>query len=645
MNAAEILQQLNALDEHPRLEAKKGGGMSEDVLRSVCAFANEPGLNGGWIIFGVTCAEDVPDSPYTVCGVRDLDALQQDLLSQSSGVFNHPIRPQVTVETLDGKPVLVAFIPEHPPAAKPIYFKRIGLPKGAYRRIASSDVACTDDDLSALYGQQTSGTFDASPVAGDLSDVDPDALAAYRNSRRSGNPEAEELRWNDRDLLHALGCLTRGGGAEQLTLAGLVLFGSSKAQRRLIPIQRVDYIRIPSRVWSDRPEQPYQTNDLRGPLLTLVPRIHDLVLGDLPTAARFTSGDVQRSDVPLIPGRVIREAVVNAVMHRSWRVHGPVQVRRFANRLEIANPGYSLKLPEQLGEPGSSTRNPIIAAVLHEIRFAETKGSGIRVMRGLLREAGLSPPSFNSNRDADQFTATLLFHHFLDTEDVTWLQRIGAGDLGDDGMRALIFARETGMVTNADLRELTGLDTLGASACLRRLRNRNLLVQRERGTATYYEVSITAEVVAYGLMQERSLPTDGKPPNLGGEPPNLGAEPPNLGGKPPNLGGEPPNLGAEPPRLMGPDGAGLPPVPNDLRMAIAALGAHAPAPQLHDVVAGLCGWRAMTRSELSGLLGRSPDYLRSHLKTMVDAGRLTLAYPDQPNHPQQSYSAVIPERT
>ncbi|MFM2045689.1 MAG: hypothetical protein RLY86_4265 [Pseudomonadota bacterium] len=633
MNAAEILQQLNALDEHPRLEAKKGGGMSEDVLRSVCAFANEPGLGGGWILFGVERGDETPDRRYRVVGVRDLDQLQNDLASQAGSVFNHPIRPQVAAETLDGKPVLVAFIPEQPSASKPIYVKKVGLPKGAYRRITAADVACTDDDLPVLYGQHTMASLDTTPVDAGLAEVDADAVAAYRRVRREVNPDAEELRWDDADLLHALGCLARQGGAERITLAGLVLFGSSKAQRRLIPMQRVDYIRVPGRVWADRPEQPYQTHELRGPLLTLIPRIHDLVLGDLPMAATFASGSVQRTDVPLIPGRVLREGVVNAVMHRSWRIHGPVQIIRYANRLEIANPGYSLKLADQLGETGSRTRNPTIAAVLHDTHFAETKGSGIRIMRELLRGAGLSAPSFDSNRDADSFTATFLFHHFLDAVDTAWVANLGIQDLSADDIRALIFAREKGAVTNADLRDLTHLDTLAASLCLRRLRDRGLLDQRERGSATYYVPS--ARVVFADLP-----PLGGHPGNLPAEPDNPLAEPDNLPAEPDNLptpsGTMPPNTGhAAGPGVMR---QGLPP---HLLDQVVALKGHASGERLLAVIVALCSWRELTRKELAATLERSPKYLGGHLKSLVGSGRLVPRFPDQPNHPQQAYRAPV----
>jgi ATP-dependent DNA helicase RecG len=123
----------------------------------------------------------------------------------------------------------------------------------------------------------------------------------------------------------------------------------------------------------------------------------------------------------VIPLRVIREALVNALMHRSYRSHSPVQIIRYANRLEIRNPGFSLKSPEHLGEPGSQPRNPKIAAVLHETRFAETKCSGIRVMRESMEQAG-SPAAVRVRPGNDQFVARY-FSPLPRRDDIAWLAR------------------------------------------------------------------------------------------------------------------------------------------------------------------------------------------------------------------------------
>ncbi len=72
--------------------------------------------------------------------------------------------------------------------------------------------------------------------------------------------------------------------------------------------------------------------------------------------------DVQATATGL-PIKALREAIVNALMHRSYYEHRPTQIIRYDNRIEIINPGFSLKSEEKLGSPGSETRNPFIAAV------------------------------------------------------------------------------------------------------------------------------------------------------------------------------------------------------------------------------------------------------------------------------------------
>jgi len=77
----------------------------------------------------------------------------------------------------------------------------------------------------------------------------------------------------------------------------------------------------------------------------------------------------------------LREAIVNALMHRDYEVTGGVQVRIFRDRVEIENAGYSLIAPSELGRPQSRSRNPQLAEALHDLDLAERRGPGIRRMR------------------------------------------------------------------------------------------------------------------------------------------------------------------------------------------------------------------------------------------------------------------------
>lgn len=103
-------------------------------------------------------------------------------------------------------------------------------------------------------------------------------------------------------------------------------------------------------------------------------RIIHAISDDLPKGFVLTDENIQAKHVGL-PLRVLREAVVNALIHRSYRENRPIQIIRYPNRIEISNPGFSLKSEDKLGEPGSVNRNPFIASIFHETNLAETKGS------------------------------------------------------------------------------------------------------------------------------------------------------------------------------------------------------------------------------------------------------------------------------
>jgi ATP-dependent DNA helicase RecG len=596
-------------DESVLIEAKRGRQVGRSALRTVSAFANEPGCGGGFLLFGVARSRDSLFPDYSVVGVPDADRLQADLACQCRELFNVPVRPAISVEQHGGCTVVSAFIPEARPHDKPVYITSDGLPRGAFRRIGSTNQQCTDDDIALFYNLRGHRTFDETPVEDTtLDDFDSSAVARYREVRAEQNPEAAELEYGDQDLLYALAATSRVGGATCATVAGLVLFGTQATVRRHFPMARVDYIRVEGREWVPDPENRYEALEFRGPLMTLLPRIVSQVLDDIPKAFSLRQDQLHRQDVPLVPRTVIREAVVNAVMHRNYRHRQAIQIIRYANRIELRNPGHSLVPEDRLGEPGSLCRNEKIAAVLHDVGFAETKGTGIRAMREAMERANLTLPVFESDRDRDAFTATLLVHHFLGRVDLQWLENFRQCELTDDEARALIMVREMGLTSNAIYRGLNHMDTLTASTHLRRLRDLGLLQQMGAGASTYY---IPGERL-------RATPAPGREPirqRTGSQDRPLSAE-----------------LRALP--------AEFPPLPADLTEAVQSLGKRAPPEQVQQVIAQLCRWRALRAAELAIILGRDPRYLRQrYLGPMLKRGRLKRTFPDQPQHPAQAYEA------
>ena len=627
MKCSELFDQLNELDEHPRIEAKTASEVSTSVMETICAYANEPGLSGGFLLLGVHECKRSREQKYCITGISNPDKIQRDIAAQCASRFNRVLRPECFVETIEGKVVVGVFVPEVPGGDKPIFFKKAGLPKGAFRRIGSTNQRCTADDLQVLYQEGEIRPYDETVLTdATLEDLDSDVVAEYRRIRSDVDPDAEELHWNNIDLLESLHCIKISENTPRPTVAGLLLFGTKKALRKYFPMMRLDYLRVPGRDWVEDPDRPFEAIEMREPLFRLLTRGQAVIMGDIPHAFTFTTNGLMRQEEPRIPSRVIREALVNALMHRSYRIYSPVQVIRYANRLEIRNPGHSLKPVEALGNPGSKPRNPTIAAVLHETKFAESKGSGIRVMRQLMRGAHLSPPTFESDRDQELFTATFLMHHFLDQQDIQWLEYFKEADLSDDEARILIHARELGFVNNAICREYTGLDTLAASGTLRRLRDLGLLKQHPHASATYY--TPTRQLLQPGEKGKKS--TDKK---VIGVEQFVEADPhlPTMQGDLPTMQGDLPTMQGDLPTMRDD-------LPTMLKEAIANLGERCAPGRMQSIIAELCSIRAYTADELAAILNRNKKWVsQSYLSPMLKNGTLEYTIPENPRHPMQAY--------
>lgn len=601
-SAQELLDELNALDESVRIEAKRASELGKSVMQTVIAFANEPGLDGGYLLLGVDWfINDKGDTVYRAVGLPDPDKVQRDLASQCASMLSVTLRPEMQVENVDGYTVLVVYVAEADVTHKPVYLKASGLPRGAFRRIGSTDQHCVDEDLWVLRGERQPAHGPDASLLPDarMDDFDPAALAAYRRDRARINPQAEELDYGDEDMLEALGALRRSDGEPTPTLAGILLFGKPMALRRMLPMVKIDYIRVPGLEWMENPHERFQSVEIRKPLLLALPQAEATVVDELPKGFYLPEGQLQSVQEPIVPRKVIREALANAVMHRSYTRHSPIQIIRYSNRIEIRNIGHSLKPMAKLGTPGSCPRNPLLASVLHDLNLAEAKGTGIRSMRRLAAEAGLTLPEFHSSRESDEFRVTLFLHNLLTEDDHAWLRSLTTEALDADEIKVLIYARATGAVDNTACRDFSGLDTLTASRVLRRLRDKGLLEKQGSGSQTHYMLPHAATQTAGGQNANPPMPQA---------------------------------------QACNPELATLPP---ELATLLATLKGRVTPDALRDGIRRLCAWAPLTGDQLATLLDKDRHYLRNkHLIPMVRDGLLKFRYPESAKHPNQAYVAA-----
>ena len=667
--AKELFDELNSWDENRRIEAKSASAVGKSMMETVCAFANEPGLRGGYLLLGAKRTGLTEDGKpvYAPENIENTDKIQSDFVAMCNSMFNVRIRPIINVEEYQGKMVIVAKIEELPESQKPAYFAKRGLPEGAFRRIGPSDEKCSEEDMYLFY--QSADTYDSCIVDdADLDDIDENALNFYRKLRKEVNPDAEELTLNDVDLLRALGAIKKNKqGGYDMTYTGLLVFGKQMSLRRLVPSFRVDYIRISGNQWvADGDNRFEQTIDMRGPLILMVNKACSAVMDDLPKGFELKKDSMQASTPAILPNKVLREAIVNSYIHRSNRVNQPIQIIRYSNRIEIHNPGYSLKPQDDWGEPGSMLRNPRISEIFHDTNLAETKGTGIGAMRRLMKEAGLMPPTFESNHEANKFTARLLLHHFLSKENMEWLAQYASFDLTNEQKLALVFVREVGAIDNATYRQLdSSITHARARLEIHKLCNLGFLEKKGLGRNTYY--IRTSKVVSLGErlrpQDERLLPQHGtlgerlrpQDERLLPQHGTLGERLRPQGEKiPPQHGTLGERYQGEDERYQGKLGTFeeecmLKPreelvreLPNELQERVNNIGSRASRETVCQLIIDLCAFKPYSYEELASILQRSPKALKDkYLKPLRLANKLFYWIPEMINHPLQKYVADI----
>jgi ATP-dependent DNA helicase RecG len=124
MKCSDLFSQLNELDEHPRIEAKTASQVSTSVMETICAFANEPRLSGGFLLLGVQECKEPRKHKYCITGISNPDKIQHDIAEQCASRFNRVIRPECFVELIEGRAVVGVFISEAQAGDKPIFFKK-----------------------------------------------------------------------------------------------------------------------------------------------------------------------------------------------------------------------------------------------------------------------------------------------------------------------------------------------------------------------------------------------------------------------------------------------------------------------------------------------------------------------------------------
>ena len=367
--------------EGKTLEFKRNLSSPKPLMKTLVAFANSA---GGTIVLGVT-------DDRQVIGVDQPFDEEERLCNLIADSISPRLVPNVEMTTFRDKTLLV--IEVYPSGQRPHWLKAEGPDNGVYVRLGSTNRQA-DRELIAELRRSVEGTGFDEMVMPDLSVNDLDISAAQLLFG--------EFRVLNEKSLITLKLLKQYQGRLAPTKGAVLLFGKERLMHfpdawiqcgRFFGTEKID---IFDHIEIDQP----------------LPKAVDEVMLFLKKHA-FRGADlseIRRKDVWSIPIGILREVIINALVHTDYSQRGaPVRVVFLDDRIEIENPG--LLLPgltiEDMKQGTSRIRNTVIARVFRELHLIEQWGTGVRRMFKEAEEQGLPEPQIAEIGMRVRFTVRL----------------------------------------------------------------------------------------------------------------------------------------------------------------------------------------------------------------------------------------------
>ena len=364
-------------------------GCPEKLYDTISAFSNQD--NGGILLFGLNEGEG-----FAKVGVYDAQALQKKVMEYCEQM-TPVVRPLFTVCDDEGKLFVSAEIPPLDIADRPCFKTAKGRLKGAYVRVGDSDKPMTEYEVYSYEAFRKKYRDDIRLVEGvSLNELDKDKVDEYLARLRRERPNLARLTEEQQLKLNSI---THDNG---VTLTALILFGLFPQTHypRLcinascIPGNKMGNVDAEGNRFTD-------TKRIEGTLPEMLELALDFVRKNTRTSTGIDSLTGKRVDLPQYPMDAVREAILNALVHRDYSMYTenmPIQLNLYEDRLEVINPGglYGRLTVDQLGHKQPDTRNPVLVTAMEALEKTENRYSGIPTIRSSMEQRNLPEPVFEN---------------------------------------------------------------------------------------------------------------------------------------------------------------------------------------------------------------------------------------------------------
>lgn len=364
-------------------------GCPTRLFDTLSSFSNQD--EGGIIIFGIDESNN-----YAISGVYDPQDLQKRVTEQCKQM-EPPVRALFTVCSVNECTIVSAEIPGVDISQRPVFYRGVGRIKGSYIRIGESDEHMSEYEIYSYEAFRQKIRDDIRTVVNAKMQLfDQQRVSDYLNAVKT---ERKNLAENvaDDEIMELMGVTSDGSP----TLAGLLTF--SKYPQTYFPQLCITAVALPGTtlgVLGEDGERFIDNKRITGSIPDMLEDAVEFVRKNS-RVKTIIDDNGHRVDKPEYPIKAVREAILNALVHRDYSMHTentPIRIEMYRDRLEIINSGglYGKMSIDSLGKVHPETRNAVLANMLELLKITENRYSGIPTIRTESMNAGLPAPVFSA---------------------------------------------------------------------------------------------------------------------------------------------------------------------------------------------------------------------------------------------------------
>jgi len=391
----------------------------KEAIETAVAFAN---TKGGVLLVGIS-------DKGIVKGVQIGKETMNDWANQISQSTEPRIIPEIEQSEIESKSVVIIRIKEFP-------IKPVSVKGRCFRRVGTSNRMMTPQEIAEMHLHSTGTSWDAFH-AGDKTIDDIDLKKVGRYIKEANSTGRRKIEDDPVEVLKKLEFIKDG----KATWAAILAFGKEPQKPLLQSAVHCGRFKL---------DKTQIIDDLmiETDLINQVDEAMKFITRHISVRYEF-EGKPKRKEVWEYPLDALREAVINAIVHRDYTAPSNVQVEIYDDRIEIWNPGRLLPgiTIEDLykKEHKSVIRNKQIAQVFYDIGYIEKYGSGTIKIIELCKQHGIPPPDFR------EITGGFLIIFRKDIYTEEYLHNLG---LNERQIKAVMYVKEKGKITNKEYREM-----------------------------------------------------------------------------------------------------------------------------------------------------------------------------------------------